>query len=63
MTHAATALKNAWSVAAMRADCDGATSPGRSATRNFSRRVASIRLAATIQESSQERPVGISTPS
>ena len=31
----------------MRADCTGCTSPGRKATRNFRRVVASIRLAQT----------------
>jgi len=47
----------------MRADCTGVMIPGRSATRNFSWRVTSTRLAATIHESSHERPVGSSTPS
>lgn len=36
---------------------------GRTATRNLSRCVTGSRLAATTQGSSQERPVGINTPS
>ena len=47
----------------MRAENCGELTPGRIATRNLSRLVAPIRLEATTQASSQERPVGSSTPS
>ncbi len=47
----------------MRAARLGWCRPGRTATRNFRRLVTGIRLEATTQGSSQERPVGISTPS
>ena len=47
---------------AWRAATVGEMIPGRRATRNFRRWVTGISEAATSQESSQERPVGISTP-
>ena len=50
-------------VAAMRAASDGDISPGRMATRNFSRFVSGIIELATTQASSQLTPVGSSTPS
>ena len=46
----------------MRAANAGVVIPGRSATKNFNCLVASMRLAAVIHGSSQERPVGINTP-
>ena len=55
-------VENAEAVAAWRAATVGEMIPGRSATRNFRRWVTGISEAATSQESSQERPVGISTP-
>ena len=50
-------------IPAWRAAKPGEVMPGRIATRNRRRFVKPMRLAATIQESSQERPVGSSTPS
>ena len=50
-------------LSAMRAANAGWCRPGRTATKNFSRVVTGNRLAATTQGSSQERPVGMSTPS
>ena len=47
----------------MRTASPGVDRPGRIATRNFSLVVALISDEATIQASSQERPVGSSTPS
>ncbi|SVJ77601.1 Uncharacterised protein [Klebsiella pneumoniae] len=49
-------------VAAIRAETVGETIPGRIATRKRRRSVSGASAEATTQESSQERPVGISTP-
>ncbi len=49
-------------VAVMRAARLGDTKPGRTATRNFIRRVAPISADAVTQASSHERPVGRSAP-
>ena len=46
----------------MRAATDGDCSPGRTATRKRRRSVAAMSDEATTQGSSQDRPVGISTP-
>jgi hypothetical protein len=51
------------SVAVMRAACVGESTPGRPATRNLRRSVNGASAEARSQESSQARPVGISTPS
>jgi len=50
-------------VAAMRAAKVGDEMPGRTATRNLSRRVKGMTLEATTQASSQRLPVGSRTPS
>jgi len=47
----------------MRTARPGVDSPGRTATRNFSFCVTLISDDATTHASSQERPVGSSTPS
>lgn len=49
-------------VDAMRAAVAGAIMPGRIATRYLSRCVAGMSAEAATQASSQERPVGSSTP-
>jgi hypothetical protein len=46
----------------MRAAAEGSIRPGRTATRKRSCLVSGASAEATIQESSQERPVGSSTP-
>jgi hypothetical protein len=41
----------------------GEISPGRKATRNFSRSVTSVSMAVASQASSHQAPVGVSAPS
>ena len=50
------------SVAVMRAATAGSCSPGRTATRKRRRRVSGTMAEAMTQLSSQDRPVGSSTP-
>ena len=50
------------SVAVMRAATAGSCKPGRTATRNLNRSVSGTMADAMTQESSQDCPVGSSTP-
>jgi len=51
-----------WYVAAIWAASVGVISPGRNATRNFSRDVCAISAAVVSHASSHHVPVGVSTP-
>ena len=52
-----------WYAAAICAASTGLITPGRNATRNFSRDVSRSSAAVVSQASSQNVPVGVSTPS